>query len=409
MTFSSTCPPHIKGQLAIFLVFLLFCTVFPTNHLVFAQGEEENAKYYSIKLTVTYVNPSEGTRTWNFTEEDRTINLFMNNAWQSVELKSTDYPLESRKKDIDGNSIAVLKFPEQQISPGQNMSFSAEYRVVSKQRIVADISEDESESLDTIPNDLKENYSRGEGSWLVTDTVLQGLAHEIAGAETNVLKIVRNLVEWIKSNISYTTHEVPLYPNETFDIGEGDCDDQAILFITLSRIIGIPCHLQIGTLYMLENSLSKETYWDGHVQVVQRRIGWHGWAIVYVPPWGWLPVDLTFADGVSIDPLNSIRNAAVTQQYTIQYMNFSKVDYVATSLQARAFLLENGFFVVSEDEMTEVAENGFIGRFDPTVAVVLIIIVVMILASSFLIARRWRRRPEEPEVTTAGSSQRPQP
>jgi len=388
-------------MLTISLTFSLVFSLLSVTSLVVVKGELSDIDY-SIKSTVTYVNPSGGTTTWNFTEEDRTIGLFMNNAWQSVELKTFTYSLESLKNDTDGNNIAVLEFPKQQLLPGENLSYTAEYRVVSKPRMIANISEAESGTLEVIPNDLKENYTRAEGPWLVNDSTLVELAHEIAGNETKVLKIIKGFVGWIRKNITYTTHEVPFYPNDTLTAREGDCDDQAILLITLSRIMGIPSHLQIGTIYMPQSVLVNQTYWEDHMRVVQRKIGWHGWAIVYVPPWGWLPVDLTFVTGgINDDPLNAIRYGAVTEQNTIQYMNISKVDYVAASRQTRTFLLENGFFIDLEDEMTlEAAQNGGFGRLDPSVAAALVLVMVMFLASSHLIARRWRRRPEEQEVPT---------
>jgi len=391
----------MKRILAISLIFSLLFSLGSAKSLVIAQGEAKDINY-SIKLTVTYVNPSGGTRIWNFTEEDRTISLFMNNAWQSVELKSITYPLDDLKNDTDGNNVAVLEFPKQQLLPGENMSYTVEYGVVSKPRIIANISEKESGTLDAIPQNLKGNYTRAEGPWLANDHALLELAHEIAGNEINVLKVIKSLVEWIKKNITYTdTHEVPLYPNETLSEGEGDCDDQAILLITLSRIMGIPSYLQIGTIYLPSRTLLEETYWGNHVRSVQRRIGWHGWAMVYVPPWGWLPVDLTFVTGdFADDPLNAVRHGAVVDQNTVQYMNVSKFDYVAASRQTRTFLLGNGFFIDMEDEMAEVAQTGVIRRLDPWVAVALVVVMITVLTSSFLIARRWRKRLEEPKVTS---------
>jgi transglutaminase-like putative cysteine protease len=234
---------------------------------------------------------------------------------------------------------------------------------------------------------------------LLNEPTLKGLAHQIAANETRVLRIIKNFVGWIKRNINYTTHEVPFYPNETLMARKGDCDDQAILLITLARIMGIPSYLQIGAIYMPEQGVVNETYWDNHVRAVQEMIGWHGWAMVNVPPWGWLPVDLTYvlAD-LSSDSLNAIRYGAVVWQKTIQYMNFSRVDYVATSRQARSFIIENGFFVDVKDEMTETQQNNSVGSLEPMVALTFSIAMIMLVVSSLLIARRWRKHPEISEV-----------
>lgn len=404
LEFSQRFHKCIKRILAFSLAFMLLLSLFSATSLVEVHGKNEGINY-SIKSTVTYVSPREGTRIWNLTKDDRTVALFMNTSWQGVEFKNATYPLETVENDEDGNKIAAMELPITQLYPGENVSFTVEYGIVSKPRTIPNISEEQSATLDEISSDLKKNYTGAEGSWLLNEPTLEGLAHQIAANETRVLSIIKNFVGWIKRNISYTTHEVPFYPNETLIARMGDCDDQAILLITLARIMGIPSYLQVGAIYMPEQGLVDETYWDNHVRAVQEKIGWHGWAMVYVPPWGWLPVDLTYvlAD-LSSDSLNAIRYGAVVWQKTIQYMNFSKVDYVAASRQARSFILENGFFVNLKDEMIEIQPNNLVGRLDPMVALAFGIATVILLVSSFLITRRWRRHPKISEAPAPPSS-----
>jgi len=75
-------------------------------------------------------------------------------------------------------------------------------------------------------------------------------------------------------------------------------------------------------------------------------------------------------------------------------------DDFADSRLAKIFILENGFFVDLEDEMTvEVTQNDVAGTLDPLLVVALGIATTMLLASSLLIARRWRRRLEKPEAS----------
>lgn len=384
-----------RDVLATSLTFLLL------GSLILATGSiaraEPGDRSYSIRSTVTFVNPSDGARIWNLTEEDRAVGLFMNNTWQSVELKSANYPLETQK-DSDGNIIGDLKLDKQQLRPGENLSYTTEHLVISRPRIIPSISESDAGALETIPQDLRGNYTRAEGSWLINDPQLVSLANSLAGNETRVLNIVKNLVGWMKSNIQYTTHEFPLYPNETLELREGDCDDQAILLVTLARILGIPSYVQVGAIYVSTSDFSEENVWDSHVHVVQRRIGWHGWAMVFVPPWGWLPVDLTYVLSASLDPLDAIRYGAVTQQNTIQYMNLSKVDYVAESRESRDFILKNGFYLDMIDEMTKVETGGLLGNPVNSIAVVLGAGMFMLAVSLFLIVRRRRMRTEDRKI-----------
>jgi len=345
----------LKRLKDVFILVLLLVTI-EFQDFCQVKGEIGDVNFV-VRMNVTYSNKgttNNGTAIWNFTKDDQSVSLFMNNTWQSVQLVNHSYPLESLENDTDGNPIAVLQFPKSELYAGENLSYTVTYHVLSKPRTLPSISEEESQTLNEIPNHLKEKYTKAEGPWLTNQTELQNLAHNISGNEANVLTIVKNFAAWIanESNIQYETHDGPLYPNETLKLKEGDCDDKAILLVTLCRIYGIPSYLQIGCIYDPITPFLNETYWQGYVTVISKRISWHGWAIVYIPPWGWLPVDLTYVLGDTSDPLNRIKRAAVTWQWVIQYMNFTTSDYVASSRGTRDFLQQNDFYVYEEDEMT---------------------------------------------------------
>jgi hypothetical protein len=90
---------------------------------------------------------------------------------------------------------------------------------------------------------------------------------------------------------------------------------------------------------------------SGQVHHTEKQIGWHGWAVVYIPPWGWLPVDLTYVTGSRLDPLNAIKTSAVTQQYTIQSQNVSEDNYLASGRAYEQLLENNNFSLYVKDEM----------------------------------------------------------
>jgi len=382
-----------KLMTAVFIAIMLLSTITCQSSMM-AKGETQDVGF-TIQMTVTFSNPSNGSSTWNFTEEDRTISLFMNNTWQVVYLLNCSYPLETMKTDEDGNPVAALLFPKSELKPGENVSYAITYHALSKPRSIPKITEETSESLDKIPMDLIEKYGRGEGPWLVNDPQLRELAYSIVKNETGVLTIVKKFVEWINQNITYTVHEVPYYPNETYVEGKGDCDDKAVLFATLCRILGIPAYIQIGCIYLPTAIHVNETYWEGHVTSVQKRIGWHGWAMVYVPPWGWLPVDLTYVvDGLG-DPLNAIRRGAVTLQETIQYMNITQTDYVASSRKSKEFLMKNDFYVYMQDEMIlEVPQKpplDEVREWDRSVVVVMVTGAVTVTIICILYIRKMKK------------------
>lgn len=183
---------------------------------------------------------------------------------------------------------------------------------------------------------------------------LQDLAYGLAGNETRVLSIAKKLIEWIRDHISRRTLDVPRYPIETFHERAGDCDDQANLFITLCRIVGIPAYLQAGCIYV-STKQTVNSHWDGHLISELTRIAWHGWAVVYVPPWGWLPVDFTYVtlSDLRAEALNAVRMSAIIAYPTVQYANITMTDYVAASRDQRDFLAAHDFHIYGHDIMNE--------------------------------------------------------
>ena len=394
----------MKSLRTITLILIVFLSTLSFPNFSVVQSETGNVSYF-LKSTVRYSNPSQD-QVWNFTERgdyDRTIGLFMNNSWQTVKLVNSTFPVETIRSDEDNNSVAILQFQKSALQPNENLNFTVWYHIVLKPRIIPYITETASLNLADIPQNLVGEYTRGEGSWQTNNQPLMSLALSLKGSETNVLAIVKNFIVWMKDSqhMRYPKdrHENPYYPNQTYAQHEGDCDDQAILLVTLCRIVGIPAYLQVGCIYQ-PSYFDNASVWNGHVSFVERRVGWHGWAFIYVPPWGWLPVDLTYVPEGFGDPLNAIKHGAVTLQNTTQYMNVMHTDYVAASLEDQAFLVNNGFHVYTEDKMIQDVKQDSGGKpstvgIDPWVPIALVVMTAFVVVTSILIVRHLRKRKPE--------------
>ena len=139
---------------------------------------------------------------------------------------------------------------------------------------------------------------------------LRALTAQVVGHETNPLKRAEKIYFYITSRIRYS------YMPEYFlldDIAEscavsrkGDCGVQALLFITMCRIAGIPAR------------------WQSGLSVTPTSIGPHDWAQFFIPPYGWLHADLSFGGSAfragekerqafyfgNLDPFRMVANTA---------------------------------------------------------------------------------------------------
>lgn len=115
---------------------------------------------------------------------------------------------------------------------------------------------------------------------IVFTPYLRELRDELAGDETNPIILARRFYDFVTTKVMYS------YMREYFTLEcipeycavnqKGDCGVQALLFITLCRMSGIPARWQSG-LYATE-------YYTGC----------HDWSQFYAAPYGWVYADLSF-------------------------------------------------------------------------------------------------------------------
>ncbi|MCI1966436.1 MAG: transglutaminase-like domain-containing protein [Oscillospiraceae bacterium] len=109
---------------------------------------------------------------------------------------------------------------------------------------------------------------------------LCSLAEEIVGDETNPLLKAQKIYQFVTSRVMYsfvrsycTIEDLTSYVASGL---KGDCGIQALLFITLCRISGVPAR------------------WQSGLYATPYNVGNHDWAQFYVAPYGWLFADCSF-------------------------------------------------------------------------------------------------------------------
>ena len=113
---------------------------------------------------------------------------------------------------------------------------------------------------------------------------LRALAEDLRGGETNPLLVARRIYDFITTNVKYSYMREYLLMENISEFcavnRRGDCGVQALLFITLCRILGIPARWQSGNAVKPGGS-----------------VGSHDWAMFYVAPYGWLYADPSYGGG----------------------------------------------------------------------------------------------------------------
>ncbi|HOJ89321.1 MAG TPA: transglutaminase-like domain-containing protein, partial [Pseudothermotoga sp.] len=125
-----------------------------------------------------------------------------------------------------------------------------------------------------------DEYLNEEPPHIVFSPYLRNLVKEIVQNESNDYLKAMKIYDWITTHVRYsyvrpyaTFENISKYVAENL---KGDCGFQAILFITMCRIAGVPARWQSG--------------WYANPVFASS----HDWALFYVKPYGWLPVDPSF-------------------------------------------------------------------------------------------------------------------
>jgi transglutaminase-like putative cysteine protease len=114
----------------------------------------------------------------------------------------------------------------------------------------------------------------------------------VVGDEKNPWRIAQKLyaavdrIPWAGAREYSTISNISDY---ALHAGHGDCGQQTLLLMTLLRLNGIPARWQSGMMFADDGA--KQTYWN-----------LHDWGQLYIAPYGWMPMDVTFGRLDDADP-----------------------------------------------------------------------------------------------------------
>lgn len=371
---------------------------------------------YTYNLTMTLINGDEALSPYDQGGPYYYLlnqNIFPNSSFQSVvltklSLNGVDMGY-SATTDSDGNVMLTID-PGGSLGPGQNATLLMSFRAtLTKAKL--DLSSPG--NLSSIPEEVRQSFPL-TGSFNVTEMPngqdIIDAAHAIKGDEENVLGILLKIAKWFEDNMVYSSEAtVPRDVSRTFADKAGDCDDQANLFVTFCRILGIPAYTTIGPIYSPGVTIESES----NLRFNLTNAAWHGWAMAYLPGNGsqWVPVDLTYFNGAvmigghirSTDVMQHITGSAIVHWDTLEYSYIKNLDYVTSAVQSK------GDITSSDTVWVEWHYMGLEGQQPPSFPVawdfataLLLVVLVVTLAYLAMVHLRHRSRiaPPPPMVSS---------
>ncbi len=341
-----------------------------------------------------------------------------NTSWQTCEQLSFSMThnnetivISEVSTDIDGNPRLTLNLTSP-LTPQDVLVWEEEwtFTVLDRRPPLPQISIEQSGTVIEIQDFFEPDdfywFTRETGLWKTGNASLTDLAQSIRtelpdNQQENVLALIYETIEWIQTNI-YRTGGIsdPQYPEETILSQIGDCDDQSNLLICLLRIFNIPSYLMTGHWFQ-EGARTNGFIWGSVANNSYRYVDYqnavgHGWAMVFVPPWGWLPFDL-LSVGQGVEPAQTYTESLYASDLPFVTMwQIVASDYIGEQRTAQENLFAYQLHRTDFEEWTSLGSVPIVdAEYIAANMVTLIALIITLGSLTFLVGLAIRRQPQE--------------
>jgi Transglutaminase-like superfamily len=193
-------------------------------------------------------------------------------------------------EEQDGQKVAVFKFDKLAPNQGGLLGWKA---VIEMYGLKYSLSPDDIDDRLDLPDALAQLYLQDDDDLAMdTDTMVQA-AKEAVGTETNVLRKMLKIRNYVYDRLSYGIQPKIDTPDIALARGVGSCGEYVGVLLALARLNGIACRT-IGRYKC-------PPYPDRRQVPLQPDFN-HVWLEFYIPGIGWLPMESNMDDTIERGP-----------------------------------------------------------------------------------------------------------
>lgn len=137
-------------------------------------------------------------------------------------------------------------------------------------------------TLADIPADVHSQYTVDGARYRIESEYIRKTAEKIVGDETNCYWIARKVFDYVIGRLKYEMVGGWDVPEVVLKRRSGSCSEYTFAFIALCRAAGLPARYQGSVVVRGDDASIDEAH--------------HRWAQVYLPNYGWVPVDANAGD-----------------------------------------------------------------------------------------------------------------
>lgn len=170
----------------------------------------------------------------------------------------------------------VAHFAVTDVAPGKHLKFGMSLDA-TLHRTRFWIRPDRVRPLGTIGKRIRRQYLANNTKYRLNHPVVREAVRKAVGHETRPYWIARKIYQYVLHKLDYSLSggwdPVPLL----LDRGSGSCSEYTFVFISLCRTAGIPARYVGGVVTRGDDAFVDNVF--------------HRWAEIYLPGYGWIPVD----------------------------------------------------------------------------------------------------------------------
>jgi transglutaminase-like putative cysteine protease/sugar lactone lactonase YvrE len=181
--------------------------------------------------------------------------------------------------DKSGQQTAHFSFTD--LEPGEK--FVAEMVTTARvYEIRYFIDPDKVGGLDEIPDDIPEVYYENNEKYRMDHPVIAGAVEKVVGDEKNPYWIARKIYNYLMEAMYYEMTGGWNTAPTVLERGNGSCSEYSFVYISMCRAAGLPARY-VGSVVVRGDDDSMDDVF-------------HRWVEVYLPNYGWIPVDPSGGD-----------------------------------------------------------------------------------------------------------------
>jgi len=150
-------------------------------------------------------------------------------------------------------------------------------------------------TLADVPREIKDLYLQDGSKFWVNDPFVRKTAQKVVGNEKNCYWIARRILDYVTGKIRYNLDGVWDIAPTVLKRGSGSCSEYSFIYIAMCRAVGLPARYVGSVVLRYDDASTDEVY--------------HRWPEVYLPGYGWVPIDPSSNMGVfrtTVDKANVV-------------------------------------------------------------------------------------------------------